>query len=72
MKLMAEILGIYSLKLKTAKNQLDFRLSLKNDSQIIDFCTVSNLIEIINHMLLQVNTDAFAELVRAMLSIVNF
>jgi hypothetical protein len=69
---MAEVLGIYSLKLKTAKNQLDFKLSLNNDCSIIAFCTISNLIDIINHMLLQVDTEAFAELVRAMLSIVNF
>lgn len=77
-KLMAECLGLFALRLKAAKNQLDYKMNMPDSEGLLkirQFCTMANLIDVVKHLLPSgdsvVVVDGAVDLVRAILSLIS-
>ena len=65
-ELLAQCLELVALRLKTAKNQMQYKMMPSDNTKILQFCTLQNTIEIVKNS----PGNPPVDLVRSMLSLI--
>lgn len=71
MLLLGQILSLSAVKLQTARNQMDYKMQLRQDTHLKNFCSLNNLTEVVTLIFVPRQSPAAAVLVKGMLSLIQ-